>query len=191
MYVSKGVQTSTPHKNSPENEHISRISLKKSWLEDEDFILKWCLLRGCLIFFWGRVYSMRSVNPHGNRRLSTLAPAWKRHNQNIKGLKTRGEQVDEFNFDIYDVTIRMNANNLTTTIHTLILFGPLLLTIREGLYATWKPHLCLRNVGLFNLWPLWNGRSLGRNGPGLFSASTGWTGRCSSCRCHRGWHRRH
>ena len=36
-----------------------------------------------------------------------------------------------------------------------ILFGSFLLTIREGLYATWNPHLCLRNVGLFNLWPLW------------------------------------
>lgn len=79
---------------------------------------------------------MRSLNPRGNRSLSTLAPAGKRHNQNIKGRKTRGEQVDEFNFDIFDVTIRMNANNLTTTIHTLILFGPCLLTIREGLYAT-------------------------------------------------------
>lgn len=79
---------------------------------------------------------MRSLNPHGNRSLSTLAPAGKRHNQNIKGWKTRGEQVDEFNFDIFDVTIRMNANNLTTTIHALILFGPSLLTIGEGLYAT-------------------------------------------------------
>ena len=39
-------------------------------------------------------------------------------------------------------------------------------------------------VRLSNLCPL-------RNGPGLFPASTGWTGRCSSCRRHRGWHGRH